>query len=147
MIAVRVSPDHRPAIVGSPVYLDSHPRPKVPRDLLQHCCINFRHGSAGLYRWEFEKGRKSLSVAVSGSLIVDDLQLVIRGAIEGVGLAYVADQEIASELADGRLIRVLQDWCQPYPGLFHLLPKPEAADRCSLGPGQHSFGSEKWPVS
>jgi DNA-binding transcriptional LysR family regulator len=122
MIAVRVSPDHRPAIVGSPAYFDARPRPKVPRDLLQHRCINFRHGSAGLYRWEFEKGKKSLSVAVSGSLIVDDLELVIRGAIEGVGLAFVAEQEIATELADGRLIRVLQDWCQPYPGFFIYYP-------------------------
>jgi DNA-binding transcriptional LysR family regulator len=122
MIAVRVSPDHRPAIVGSPAYLDSHPRPKVPRDLLQHRCINFRHGAAGLYRWEFEKGKKSFSVAVSGSLIVDDLELVIRGALQGVGLAYVAEHEIASELADGSLIRVLQDWCQPYPGFFVYYP-------------------------
>jgi DNA-binding transcriptional LysR family regulator len=122
MIAVRVSPDHRPAIVGSPAYFDARPRPKVPRDLLQHRCINFRHGSAGLYRWEFEKGKTSLSVAVSGSLIVDDLELVIRGAIEGVGLAFVAEQEIATELADGRLIRVLQDWCQPYPGFFIYYP-------------------------
>ncbi|HEY5214852.1 MAG TPA: LysR family transcriptional regulator, partial [Acidobacteriaceae bacterium] len=86
MIAVRVSPDQRAAIVGSPAYFDSHPRPKAPRDLLQHRCINFRHGAAGLYRWEFEKGKKSLSVAVSGSLVVDDLELVIRGALEGVGL-------------------------------------------------------------
>ena len=122
MIAVRVSPDHRPAIVGSPAYLEAHPRPKVPRDLLQHRCINFRHGSAGLYRWEFEKGRKSLSVAVSGSLVVDDLELVIRGALEGVGLGFVNEQEIASELGDGRLIRVLQDWCQPYPGFFIYYP-------------------------
>ena len=122
MIAVRVSPDHRTAIVGSPAYFDTHPRPKVPRDLLHHHCINFRHGSAGLYRWEFEKGRKSLSVAVSGPLIVDDLELIIRGAIDGVGLAFVADQEIASELADGRLLRVLQDWCQPYPGFFIYYP-------------------------
>ena len=79
MIAIRVSPDQRPAIGGSPAYFELNPRPKVPRDLLQHRCINFRHGSAGLYRWEFEKGRQSLSVAVSGPLIVDDLELVIRG--------------------------------------------------------------------
>jgi DNA-binding transcriptional LysR family regulator len=122
MIAVRVSPDHRPAIVGSPSYLEARPQPKLPRDLLQHRCINFRHGSAGLYRWEFEKGKKALSVAVNGSLIVDDLELVIRGALDGVGLAFVAEQEIASELADGRLIRVLEDWCRPYPGFFIYYP-------------------------
>lgn len=122
MIAVRVSADHRPAIVGSPLYLKSHPRPKEPRDLLQHRCINFRHGSAGLYRWEFEKGRKALSVAVNGPLIVDDLELVIRGALEGVGLAFVGEQEVAPYLADGSLVRVLQDWCQPYPGFFIYYP-------------------------
>lgn len=122
MIAVRVSADHRPAIVVSPAYLESHPTPKLPKDLLQHRCINFRHGSAGLYRWEFEKGRKTLSVAVTGSLIVDDLELVIRGAVDGVGLAYVAEQEVATYLADGRLVRVLQDWCQPYPGFFIYYP-------------------------
>ena len=134
MIAVRVSPDQRPAIVGAPAYLRGHPRPTVPRDLLQHRCINFRHGSAGLYRWEFEKGRKSLSVAVSGPLVVDDLELVIRAAVEGVGLAFVAEQEVATELADGRLIQVLQDWCQPYPGFFIYYPsrKQQAAALSAL---------------
>jgi DNA-binding transcriptional LysR family regulator len=122
MIAVRVSPDHRPAIVGSPNYFKSHPKPKEPRDLLQHSCMNFRHGSAGLYRWEFEKGKKTLSVAVNGPLIVDDLQLVIQGALEGLGLAFVAEHDVAPYLADGRLVRVLQDWCQPYPGFFIYYP-------------------------
>jgi len=122
MIAVRVSPDQRAAIVSSPAYFDSYPRPKTPRDLVQHRCINFRHGSAGLYRWEFEKGKKSLSVAVTGSLVVDDLELVIRGAVEGVGLAYVAEQEVTAHLADGTLVRVRQDWCQPYPGFFIYFP-------------------------
>src|SRR5215471_20885059 len=84
MIAVRVSRDHRAAIVASPSYFKSHPRPKTPHDLLKHRCINFRHGSAGLYRWEFDKGKKSLSVAVNGSLVVDDVGLVTRGALDGV---------------------------------------------------------------
>jgi DNA-binding transcriptional LysR family regulator len=122
MIAVRVSPDHRPAIVGWPNYFKSHPKPKEPRDLLQHSCMNFRHGSAGLYRWEFEKGKKTLSVAVNGPLIVDDLQLVIQGALEGLGLAFMAEHDVAPYLADGRLVRVLQDWCQPYPGFFIYYP-------------------------
>ena len=122
MIAVRVSADHKPAIVCSPAYLELRPRPKLPRDLLQHRCINFRHGSAGLYRREFEKGRKSLSVAVSGPLIVDDVELVVRGALDGVGLAYVSEQEVASYLGEGTLVRVLQDWCQPYPGYFLYYP-------------------------
>lgn len=122
MIAVRVSADLRPVIVGSPGYLKSHGRPKLPRDLLHYRCINFRHGDAGLYRWEFEKGKKSLSVAVSGPLIVDDLELVIRAALDDVGLAYMAEENAAAHLASGALVRVLEDWCQPFPGFFLYYP-------------------------
>src|ERR671916_852402 len=122
MIAVRVSADHQPVIVGSPGYFESHARPRSPRDLLQHRCINFRHGSAGLYRWEFEKGRKSLSVAVTGPLIVDDVVLVLRAALDGVGLAFLAEHQVESHLESGALIRVLESWCQPYPGFFLYYP-------------------------
>jgi DNA-binding transcriptional LysR family regulator len=122
MIAVRVSRDHRPAIVGSPQYFKTHPLPKVPRDLLQHRCINFRHGSAGLYRWEFEKGKKSLSVSVNGPLIVDDVGLVTRAALDGVGLAFISDENVAPHFETGALIRVLEDWCQPFPGFFLYYP-------------------------
>ncbi|HWD99809.1 MAG TPA: LysR family transcriptional regulator [Bryobacteraceae bacterium] len=122
MIAVRVSPDLKPVIVGSPGYLKSHERPKLPRDLLRHRCINFRHGDAGLYRWEFEKGEKSLSVAVNGPLVVDDLELVIRAALEGVGLAYMSEENAGPHLASGALARVLEDWCQPFPGFFLYYP-------------------------
>jgi DNA-binding transcriptional LysR family regulator len=108
--------------VGSPAYFASHPKPKSPRDLVQHQCVNFRHGSAGLYRWEFEKGKKSLSVAVNGPLIVDDVQLVIRAAIDGVGLAFLGDYLAAPHLASGALVRVLEPWCQPYPGFFLYYP-------------------------
>ena len=122
MIAVRVSPDQRPAIVGSPEYFRSHSKPKEPRDLLQHPCINFRHGAAGLYRWEFEKGKKEVSVGVTGPLIVDDLGLVLRAALDGVGLAFVAETDVPEHLAKGTLLRVLGDWCQPYPGFFLYYP-------------------------
>ena len=122
MIAVRVSPDHRPAIVGSPGYFKSHPKPKSHRDLPTLRCINFRHGSAGVYRWEFERGRKSLSVGVDGPLIVDDLEMVIRAAIDGVGLAFLSEDDAAPHLARGALVRVLQDWCQPFPGFFLYYP-------------------------
>lgn len=122
MIAVRVSPDQRPAIVGAPSYFESHPKPKSPRDLVRHRCINFRHGSAGVYRWEFENGRKSLSVGVNGPLIVDDVDLVIRAAIDGVGLAFLGEDLAAPHLASGALIRVLQTWCQPFPGFFLYYP-------------------------
>jgi DNA-binding transcriptional LysR family regulator len=122
MIAVRVSPDHRPAIVASPDYFKSNPKPKAPRDLLQHRCINFRHELEGLYRWEFEKGKKELAVALRGPLIVDDLALVIQAALQGVGLAFVAEHEVTAYLDDGQLVRVLLDWCQPYPGFFIYYP-------------------------
>lgn len=122
MIVVRVSPDQRPAIIGSPEYFKAHPKPKEPRDLLQHSCINFRHGADELYRWEFEKGRKELSVAVNGPLIADDAELVVQAALQGLGLAYVAEHEAAFYLAGGKLVRVLQDWCQPFPGFFMYYP-------------------------
>jgi DNA-binding transcriptional LysR family regulator len=122
MIAVRVSKDHRAAIVGAPAHFKSHPKPKTPHDLLRHKCINFRHGSAGVYRWEFDKGKKSLSVAVNGPLIVDDVETLVRAAIDGIGLAFVSDERVAAQLASGELIRVLEDWCQPFPGFFLYYP-------------------------
>ncbi len=122
MIAVRVSKDHRAAIVGAPAYFKSHPKPKTPHDLLKHRCINFRHGTAGVYRWEFDKGKKSLSVAVNGPLIVDDVETLVRAAIDGVGLAFVSDERVIPQLESGELIRVLEDWCQPFPGFFLYYP-------------------------
>lgn len=118
MIAQRVSEDHRPAIVGSPSYFQSHPKPKKPGDLVKHRCINFRHGDTGLYRWEFEKGKKSVSVGAHGPLVVDDLLLMTQAALDDVGLGFLSEQEVAEPLANGTLVRVLQDWCQPYPGFF-----------------------------
>lgn len=122
MIAVRVSPDLRAAIVGSPLYFASHPKPRSPRDLVQHRCINFRHGAAGVYRWEFERGKKSLSVAVHGPLIVDDIRLVIQAAIDGVGLAFLGEDAAEPHLSAGALVRVLEAWCQPFPGFFLYYP-------------------------
>src|SRR5438093_4632967 len=122
MIAVRVSKDHRAAIVGAPAYFKSHPKPKTPHDLLKHRCINFCHGSAGVYRWEFDKGRKSLSVAVNGPLIVDDVETLVRAAIDAVGLALVGEDKVAEHLVSGAFLRVLEDWCQPFPGFFLYYP-------------------------
>src|SRR3954452_3565222 len=122
MVAVRVSPDHKPAIVGSAGYFESHPRPKSPRDLLRHPCINFRHGRDEIYRWEFDKGKQSLTVAVNGSLIVDDVDLVLRAAVDGVGPAYLGEDRAAPHLDSGALVRVLEQWCQPFPGFFLYYP-------------------------
>jgi DNA-binding transcriptional LysR family regulator len=118
MLVIRVSADRRPAIVGSPGYFAAHPKPQSPRDLTKHRCINYRHGSAGVYRWELDKGRESLTVAVDGPLIVDEVELIVRAALDNVGLAFMAEETAAPHLARGALVRVLEDWCPPYPGFF-----------------------------
>jgi len=122
MIAVRVSLEQRAAIVGSPRYLESRSRPSSPRDLTHHRCLNFRHGSAGVYRWEFDKGKQSLAVAVQGPLIVDDVELLIRAAIDGAGLAFMLEAHAAPHLASGALVRLLEDWCPPFAGYFLYYP-------------------------
>src|SRR5438128_8348094 len=101
MVAVRVSKDLRPAIVASPVYFASHSKPKSLPDLRAHLCIN---GSTGVYRWEFDKGRRSLVVTVKGPLIVDEVELLIRAAIDGVGLAFLDEDRVAQHLASGALV-------------------------------------------
>ena len=122
MQVVRVSADRRPAIVASPTYFASHPKPRSPRDLPQHRCINYRHGSAGIYRWELDKGKESVTVAVEGPLVVDEVELIVRAALDGVGLAFMAEETAAPYLASGTLVRVLEDWCPPYPGFFLYYP-------------------------
>jgi len=122
MIAVRVSADQRAAIVASSGYFVSHPKPASPRDLPNHRCINFRHGTAGIYRWEFEKGKRAPAVSVEGPLIVDEVGLLIRAAIDGVGLAFMLEAHAAPHLASGALVRVLDDWCPPFAGYFLYYP-------------------------
>ena len=122
MVAVRVSADQRAAIVGSPAYFASHPKPKTPRDLTAHRCVNFRHGSNGVYRWEFDKGKQSLAVSVDGPLVVDDVQTLIRAASDGVGLAFMLEAHAAPHVASGALVRVLEDWCPPFAGYFLYYP-------------------------
>jgi DNA-binding transcriptional LysR family regulator len=130
MVTVRVSPDLRPAIVGAPAYFNSYPKPTSPKDLVKHRCIRFRHRGESVYRWELDKGKKSLALALNGSLILDDLDLVIQAALDGAGLAWLAEDRVADQLAGGALIRVLEDWCPPFPGFFLYYPsrkQPPAA--------------------
>jgi DNA-binding transcriptional LysR family regulator len=122
MVAVRVSEDLRPAIVASPEYLASHPRPRNPRDLVNHVCINFRQGSRGMYRWEFEKGKQSLSVSVDGPLIVDDAEIQVRAALDGVGVVWTLEHYVTRFVSAGKLVRVLESWCAPFPGYFLYYP-------------------------
>jgi DNA-binding transcriptional LysR family regulator len=120
MIAVRISPDMRIAVVGSPMYFASKGKPKTPHDLAEHNCINLRlptHG--GLLPWDFSKGRHALKVRVTGQWVYNSISPIIRAATAGQGLAFVPDDAVTEQLAAGTLIRVLDDWCQPYTG-YHL---------------------------
>jgi len=82
-----------------------------------------RHGSAGVYRWELDKGKQSITVAVNGPLVVDDVEIMVRAAIDGVGLAFMSEERAAPHLASGELVRVLEDWCPPFPGFFLYYPR------------------------
>jgi DNA-binding transcriptional LysR family regulator len=121
MIAVRVSKDMRLAVVGSPEYFKSHKLPRTPRDLKDHACIGFRF-SSGIYRWEFEKGRKTLTVNPQGPATFDDPDLVIQAVLNGVGIGTAMEESLAKMIADGRLIQVLKDWCPTFPGYFLYYP-------------------------
>ncbi|WP_129382550.1 LysR family transcriptional regulator [Pseudomonas aeruginosa] len=120
MLAVRVGPDLRLAIVATPAYFRRQGRPGSPEELLGHRCIGWRKVSSGeLYKWQFSKGTKALSVAMSGPLVLDDPRLMLQAALADVGIAFAIEEEVAEHLAAGRLERVLADWCAPFPG-FHL---------------------------
>src|SRR3954466_16116490 len=120
MIAVRIGPDMRMAVVGAPSYFRRHPEPKRPQDLIEHNCINLRlpwHG--GVYAWEFAKGGRELKVRVEGQFTFNATGQILHAALAGSGLAYVPESMIQLHLANGRLRRVLEDWCLPYSG-YHL---------------------------
>lgn len=120
MIAVRIGPDMRMAVVGAPSYFRKRPEPRKPQDLIEHSCINLRltsHG--GLYAWEFEKANRELRVRVDGQLIFNGTAQLLNAALAGLGLAYVPEGLVESHVAKGRLRRVLADWCPPYSG-YHL---------------------------
>jgi DNA-binding transcriptional LysR family regulator len=120
MIAVRIGPDMRMAVVGAPSYFARRPQPKKPQDLTVHDCINIRLPTyGGVYAWEFEKSGRELKVRVEGSLVFNNLALRINAALAGFGLAYLPEDQVAMQIADRQLIRVLADWCPPFSG-YHL---------------------------
>jgi len=121
MIAVRVSKDLRLAVVGSPEYFKARKIPRTPRDLKDHACIGFRF-SSGIYRWEFEKGRRALTVNPQGPATFDDPDLVVQAVLNGVGIATTVEQPISEMIAKGRLLQVLRDWCPTFPGYFLYYP-------------------------
>ena len=120
MFAVRISPDWRLAVVGSPAYFAKHPAPTTPYELTAHLCINMRLQSTGsIYAWEFEKDGQIFTVKCNGPLVSNSIMHNLTGAVDGIGLGYVPEHLAAPYLADGRLVQVLQSWCPLFQG-FHL---------------------------
>jgi DNA-binding transcriptional LysR family regulator len=121
MIAVRVTKEMRLAIVGSATYFKSNPIPRHPQDLKDHSCIGFRF-SNGLYRWEFEKGHKLVTVSPQGYASFDDPELVIQAVEAGLGIGSSIEEPLARQISNGLLIQVLKDWCPVFPGYFLYYP-------------------------
>ncbi|MER9170543.1 LysR family transcriptional regulator [Mesorhizobium australicum] len=120
MVAIRIGPDLRMAVVGSPSYFANRTVPETPRELGEHRGISYRQKTGGgLFAWEFEKGGEELEVRMNGPLVINDGEMLEDAALDGLGLAYTFESQVAPFIADGRLIRVLEDWCQPFSG-YHL---------------------------
>ncbi|MFH0022934.1 LysR family transcriptional regulator [Pseudomonas fluorescens] len=130
MIAVRISPDLRIAVVGTPTYFSSRTKPVIPHDLAQHKCINLRlptHG--GLLPWDFEKDGKEVKLSFSGQWIFNSSSAIVRAALDDYGLAFVPEEMVMEHIAAGRLIRVLDDWCEPYSGYYLYYPSRHQSSR------------------
>ena len=122
-VAVPVTGPLRMAVVGAPRYFATHSEPATPHDLRRHRCINIRFPTAGtLYKWEFEQDGQKVEVGVDGPLVFDDGDMMVGAALEGLGLALVIEDDVATQLRDGTLTRVLEDWCQPFPGFYLYYP-------------------------
>ena len=121
MVAVRVSADLRLALVGSPAYFALHKPPRVPQDLKDHACIGFRFG-VRMYRWEFERGRKSLTVNPQGPISFDDSGLVMEAVLQGIGIGMAMEHALLPMIRDGKLVQVLREWCPVFPGYFLYYP-------------------------
>jgi DNA-binding transcriptional LysR family regulator len=120
MIAVRIGPDFRMAVVGAPSYFATRPKPKNPQDLTAHDCINIRLPTyGGIYAWEFEKRGRALNVRVDGHLVFTNIALRRKAALAGLGLTYLPEDQVREDVAKGRLVHVLADWCPPFSG-YHL---------------------------
>jgi DNA-binding transcriptional LysR family regulator len=120
MVAVRIGPEMRMAVVGSPGYFANWKEPRAPEDLTEHRCINLRLPTrGGLYAWEFEKAGREINVRVEGQTVFNSTALILKAALGGLGLAYLAEDKAAPYIAEGSLVRVLADWCPPFPG-YHL---------------------------
>ncbi|WP_141454727.1 LysR family transcriptional regulator [Pseudoxanthomonas sp. z9] len=119
MIAIPISSKLRMAAVASPAYFAKNPAPKVPEDLTRHNCINIRFPSGGVYVWEFERRGRQVNVRVEGQAIFNTSPHIVLAALDGAGIAFLPEEEFAPHIEEGRLVRVLQDWCPPFSG-YHL---------------------------
>lgn len=123
MIAVRIGPDARMATVATPSYFASHAKPKTPHDLTEHTCINMHLPTyGGLYAWEYEKHGRALNVRVSGQLVFNGGVQIVNAALGGLGLAHMPEDLVLPYIAKGKLVRVLEDWCPPFPGFYLYYP-------------------------
>ena len=117
MVAVRIGPDMRMAVVGAPSYFEKRSLPKKPQDLTEHNCINLRMPTyGGLYAWEFEKGKQEFKVRVDGQLVFNTMRQRLDAALAGLGLSYMAEDVVRPYIARGSLVHVLEDWCAPFAG-------------------------------
>ncbi|MBO1358481.1 LysR family transcriptional regulator [Acetobacter sacchari] len=120
MVAVKIGPDLRMVVVGSPEYFAVNPKPMTPHDLTAHNCINIRLPTyGGLYAWELEKDGRALNVRVEGQFVCNDVPMIIDAALSGLGLACLPEDQFDALIDEGRLVRVLEDWCPPFSG-YHL---------------------------
>ena len=120
MIAVRIGPEIRMAVVATPAYFAEHGKPKTPQDLAAHSCINLRLPTrGGLYAWEFEQGSREINVRVEGQLTTNDIVVMRQAALDGVGVVFIPEDYVAAHLQSGELVRALSDWTPPFPG-YHL---------------------------
>ncbi len=120
MIAVRIGPDMRMAVVASPAYFERYPLPETPQDLTAHKCINIRLPTyGGLFAWDLEKDGREVKVRGEGQLVFNSLGMRLSSALDGLGVAYMPEDQVLPYVAEGRLVRVLEDWCPSFPG-YHL---------------------------
>jgi DNA-binding transcriptional LysR family regulator len=133
MIAVRIAPDLRMVVVGSPAYFSKRPRPEAPQDLTAHNCINLRLPTyGGLYAWEFERNGQELNVHVQGQLVFNSTPQMLAAALDGFGLAYIPEDVAEKHVAEGQLERVLEDWSPTFPGYHLYYPSRQSSPAFAL---------------
>ena len=118
MIAVPIGPRHRFAVVAAPSYLEGRGKPATPHDLRDHECVRYRFSGGAFYRWEFERGGIELEIEVGGRLTLGDQDIILDAVLHGCGLGYLFEEQVQTAISEGRLIRMLEDWCPFYPGFF-----------------------------